>query len=483
MKKSIKIKLFIVITCFSILIIGLSWFFNAAYLEKYYLKRKKENLIHYGEIVKKDYKSEDILFQLEEIENNINGNITILNNKGTIKYTSFMTGRNNKGMSGFTYKYLKDNIKDLSKGKEVLDTFIHPNFNTKFLIYMTHLKNGDYLILQSSIASIKEGVNIAKDFHIYIGLISLIIAIIIAYIFSKVIIKPIIRLNDITKNMAKLDFSDKFSYKSDDEIGELGKNINYLSDKLDKTINELNKANKDLKKDIEKEKKLEMMRKEFISSVSHELKTPISLVQGFAEGLKDNVNEDRESKDYYCDVIIDETKNMEKLVKDLLDLSKLQLGKFKLKKEKINLIDVVESVINKYKKVFNERDINFRFKNNLREIYVLGDELRLRQVLINYINNALNHIDERKEISIKITKNNSLVRVCVKNSGNNISKEETEKIWDSFYKVDKSRNRKYGTTGLGLSIVKGIINLHNGHYGVINKKDGVEFYIKLSIKE
>ncbi|MTI69359.1 MAG: HAMP domain-containing histidine kinase [Firmicutes bacterium] len=225
------------------------------------------------------------------------------------------------------------------------------------------------------------------------------------------------------------------------------------------------------------------MRKEFISSVSHELKTPISLVQGFAEGLKDNVNEDKESKDYYCDVIIDETKNMEKLVKDLLDLSKLQLGKFKLKKEKINLIDVVESVINKYKKIFNERAINFRFENNSREIYVLGDELRLKQVLINYINNALNHIDERKEISIKITKNNSLVRVCVKNSGNNISKEETEKIWDSFYKVDKSRNRKYGTTGLGLSIVKGIINLHNGHYGVINKKDGVEFYIKLSIKE
>ncbi|MTI69358.1 MAG: HAMP domain-containing protein [Firmicutes bacterium] len=254
MKKSIKIKLFIVITCFSILIIGLSWFFNEAYLEKYYLKRKKENLISYGEIIKKDYNNEDILFQLEEIENNINGNITILNNKGTIKYTSFMTGRNNKGMAGFTYKYLKDNIKDLSKGKEVLDTFIHPNFNTKFLIYITHLKNGDYLILQSSIASIKEGVNIAKDFHIYIGLISLIIAIIIAYIFSKVIIKPIIRLNDITKNMAKLDFSDEFNYKSDDEIGELGKNINYLSDKLDKTINELNKANKDLKKDIEKGK-------------------------------------------------------------------------------------------------------------------------------------------------------------------------------------------------------------------------------------
>ncbi|QIB27772.1 sensor histidine kinase [Caloranaerobacter azorensis] len=223
------------------------------------------------------------------------------------------------------------------------------------------------------------------------------------------------------------------------------------------------------------------MRKEFISNVSHELKTPIALIKGYAEGLKDNVIDDIESKNFYCEVIMDEAEKMSKLVKDLLDLSQLESGHYSLNKEKFNICNLVDKILNKYSPIFKEKNINVSIKKDDDKMYVNGDRVRLEQVLVNLINNALNHIGAERvlEVTIRRLSNNAIISIY--NSGSFIPEDEIDRIWESFYKVDKSRARKYGGTGLGLSIVKNILKLHNSNYGVRNVKNGVEFWFELEL--
>ena len=275
--------------------------------------------------------------------------------------------------------------------------------------------------------------------------------------------------------MAKLDFSQKYDVKTDDEIGELGKTINDLSQQLNRKIVELNEANEKLKADIEKEKKIDAMRKEFISSVSHELKTPIALIQGYAEGLKDNIVTEEEDKNFYCEVISDETEKMEKLVKGLLTLSQIESGSVNLENKIFNIVHLVEKIVNKYKPILKNKNINLIIEHDDKELNVKADRSKIEQVLVNFINNAINHIDENGKLKIGLKDGQEKIRVSVCNTGSHIPKEEMDRIWDSFYKIDKSRAREYGGTGLGLSIVKGILELHNNAFGVLNKNEVLNF--------
>lgn len=278
--------------------------------------------------------------------------------------------------------------------------------------------------------------------------------------------------------MSKLDFSKKYAVQSDDEVGQLGKSINSLSDQLDRAIFSLTEANKKLREDIEQERRIDKMRKEFINNVSHELKTPIALIQGYAEGLKLNINEDEENKNYYCDVIMDEAGKMNRLVKDLLDLSQIESGSFKLDKTSFNISSLIESVLDKYRPVLFEKGIKVEL--DIPEyLTVNGDAGRIEQVLVNYLINAINHVDDKKEIKIQAVILNEKVKISVCNSGENIPDESLDKIWTSFYKVDKARTRSYGGTGLGLSVVKAIQELHGNSCGMENLEDGVLFWFEV----
>ncbi len=217
--------------------------------------------------------------------------------------------------------------------------------NIDFLALRTILNNKDILILKIPMPAISESANIANRFMLFTGVLAIIIGIVWALIFSKKFTKPVLYLNDITKNMANLNFSEKCIVDTDDELGQLANNINYLSSELDKAISGLHQENQKLEEDIERKKKVDNMRKEFISSVSHELKTPISLIQGYSEGLKENVMDNEEDKEFYCDVIIDEAKKMDILVKDLLNLSQIESGYFKLEKTKFNICDLVDQTV------------------------------------------------------------------------------------------------------------------------------------------
>ena len=281
--------------------------------------------------------------------------------------------------------------------------------------------------------------------------------------------------------MSNLDFDAKYTGKHKDEIGVLGNSMNELSAKLEGTILELKKANIELQKDIEQKIEIDEMRKDFISNVSHELKTPIALIQGYAEGLKDNINDDPESMEFYCDVIIDESDKMNKMVKKLLALTQIEFGNKQVNIERFNLVDVMEGIIKSVQLRAEQENVKIIFENK-EPVYVWADEFQIEEVITNYVSNAFNHIDGKRIIEMKIVEKDGIVRMSVFNTGKQIPENELENVWIKFYKVDKARTREYGGNGIGLSIVKAIADSMNKKCGVFNHEDGVEFWFELDGK-
>jgi signal transduction histidine kinase len=327
----------------------------------------------------------------------------------------------------------------------------------------------------------QESVIIANKFLAYVGIMSVIIGTLVMFYISKRFTKPIHQLAGIAKKMSDLDFDIKYEVTANDEIGELGCSINTLSEKLEKTISELKGANNELLSDIQNKTQIDEMRKDFLSNVSHELKTPIALIQGYAEGLKDNVNEDEESREFYCDVIIDEAKKMNSMVQKLISLNKLEFGSNQVNFERFDIVALINTILNSTEILFQQKDVALHFEK-YDPIYVWADEYLVEEVLTNYISNALNHVDGDKIIEIKLIQEKDVVRIAVFNTGANIPEEELDKIWVKFYKVDKARTREYGGSGIGLSIVKAIMDSLNRECGVMNRETGVEFWFELDTK-
>ena len=285
--------------------------------------------------------------------------------------------------------------------------------------------------------------------------------------------------------MSNLDFSQKYRIKDNgDEIDNLGKSINTMSDKLEDTITELRKNNSELEKDIEKKSKIDEMRKQFISDVSHELKTPIALIQGYSEGLIENVNTDEENRRFYSEVILDEANKMDKMVKELLELNKLEYGGKIFNNTSFDIVNLIKDNLRKYTVMLEEDNIEVEFKQK-DPIYVYADENFIEKVLNNYLSNAIKNVlevENKKYIEIKIKKlNPEKIRIYVFNTGKNINNENINKIWNRFYKEDSSRNRQKGGTGIGLSLVKAIMENYKNDYGVENKNNGVEFFFDINL--
>jgi len=352
-----------------------------------------------------------------------------------------------------------------------------------FILLSARLDNGYYMYIRMPIASIKESVKISNEFLYFVGSIIIVVGGIAILIISKRFTKPIAELNVIAKKMSKLDFSQKYKVKNrDDEIEELGKSINEMSDKLEKTIKQLKSNNIELEKDIEEKSKIDEMRKQFISDVSHELKTPIALIQGYSEGLIENVNTDEESRRFYAEVILDETNKMDKLVKQLLELMKLEYGKREFNDKKFDIVELINEVIRKSKVMLEENNINIKFEEK-ESVYVYADDFYIEQVINNYFTNAIKNvkeIDGEKLIKIELEELENKFKVKVFNTGKNIEEENLGRIWNRFYKVDEARTREEGGSGIGLAIVKAIMNNYKNNYGVENKQNGVEFYFEVN---
>ncbi len=336
------------------------------------------------------------------------------------------------------------------------------------------------------VASIHESVKISNKFLYLIGGFTIIIGGLVVSFISRKFTRPILELNDIANKMAKLDFSHKYKTRdAEDELNNLGKSINTMSDKLERTINRLRESNVELEKDIEEKSKIDEMRKQFISDVSHELKTPIALIQGYSEGLIENINTDEESRSFYASVILDEANKMDRLVKQLLELMKLEYGKREFNNDKFDICELIKETVRKSQVMLEENDIEVEYDKEL-SVLVNADAFYIEQVITNYFTNAIKNVKEinnQKLIKIQIKPDieKNIVRISVFNTGENIDEEKINRIWNRFYKIDESRNREDGGTGIGLSLVKAIMNNYGNSYGVVNKENGVEFYFDLEL--
>jgi signal transduction histidine kinase len=330
------------------------------------------------------------------------------------------------------------------------------------------------LIATSSLQPIGEAAAVIKEFYVYFYIIALFLILILSYILSNMIAKPLLNLNRVAQKMADFNFSIKYNVKSNDEIGSLGKTLNFLSEKLGNALSELQQANIKLKEDIKKEKKLEKMRREFVAGISHELKTPISIINGYAEALKDDVLED--DKDTLLDIIMEESEKMTVLLNDMLDLSVLESGTYELNLGEASIIDILDDLYSTFSAHIKNKDIHFIKNIAVNNPIIRCDIFRIEQVLTNLLTNAIRHTLKGSYIYLNACECSEGIMFEVINEGDGIPEDELPSIWEKFYRVDKSRNRSSGGTGIGLSIVKDILELHGFNYGVNNTETGVRFW-------
>ncbi len=491
--KSIRIKLFLTLCIVVIVIIAFLILTNNFVLETFYLYSKTKSLVSIYDTINSYYaqeQSDSSKIRLELEKAAINSNLDILiQSEGNISVYStnrdFMSNitdlnsindkitRNRKNIVFKNDKIMVRKIEDSTKG-------------ITFLMFSAKLDNDYQLYIRMPFASIKESVRISNKFLYLIGGFTILVGGIVVSFISRRFTTPILELNSIANKMSKLDFSHKYrTTDTEDEINNLGKSINTMSDKLENTIKQLKETNIELEKDIEEKSKIDEMRKQFISDVSHELKTPIALIQGYSEGLIENVNTDDENRKFYASVILDEANKMDKLVAQLLELMKLEYGKREFNNKEFDVCELIKEVIRKSKVMLEEKEITVQFDENA-SVMVLADDFYIEQVITNYFTNAIKHVKEengQKVIKINITPytENNIVRISVFNTGENIKEEDLTRIWNRFYKADESRNREDGGTGIGLSLVKAVMNNYKKQYGVINKENGVEFYFDLEL--
>ena len=490
--ESVRVKLFVTISTIIILIIVFLVIVNNLVLGQFYIYSKRQALKSVYETVNDYYQnpqSQDLETQLEKIAIQNNFDILLKNDKNVSIYTSNKDFYSTLGqMNEMTLKFKVGMGEIIEESDQyVIKKIKYNNNGVTYVLLSAKLDNGYQLYIRIPINAIQESVKISNNFlYLMAGMTILISAVIVSYV-SRRFTDPILELNDIAKRMSNLDFSQKYRITDvGDEINNLGKSINAMSTTLEKTIKQLRKTNLELEKDIEEKSKIDEMRKSFISDVSHELKTPIALIQGYSEGLLENVNTDEESRKFYAEVILDETNKMDKLVKQLLQLMKLEYGKREFNDAKFDIVELEKEVVRKSKVMLEEKGITVEFETP-EEVNVIADDFYIEQVVSNYLTNAIKNIkevDNKKIIKIEnvVDVENSKVRVKVFNTGDNIPEEYMAKIWNRFYKIDESRNRTDGGTGIGLSFVKAVMNNYQNNYGVINKDDGVEFYFELELK-
>lgn len=507
---SIRTKLTLITIIIITSIIFFTWLVNKTFIQSFYEKSKLDMINDTYESVQEIFAkeetgrlSEEAVSKIERISSVNNVNIYVFNfnrlfsehNKVGIdfQYPVSVSNVQNSKVFDKIAKYVNNNFVNRAETVEKMeghsDHTIYKVFDEKISSYdielVGELSTGQNIYISSNFESIKESADISNKFLAYVGIVAVIIGIVVMLIVSKSFSKPILELADIADRMSKLDFDVKYNVSTKDEIGQLGESINILSDRLKTTIGELKTANNELTKDIENKIQIDEMRKEFLSNVSHELKTPIALIQGYAEGLQEGVLEDAESRNYYCEVIIDEAAKMNTMVKKLLDLNHIEFGDNKVDIQRFDITSVINGIITSSAILIEQKETKVLFGE--KEEYVWADEYMIEEVITNYLSNALNYVDigdgeennRGRYIRIFYERKEKILRVCVFNTGQPIPEEELEKVWIKFYKVDKARTRQYGGSGVGLSIVKAIMDSHNSECGVSNVKGGVIFWFEL----
>lgn len=490
MRHSIKRQMAVVCIGLVVFTLAALLMINGCFLERYYVENKKDYFVKVYDILEEAAKEGNI--QQDTVESELSklaekGNISyiVINAQGSglpIWQAEHEEGMLLRQLLGYVSGKNQEGGKILTETEDYQIQKIKDPSNKLEYIEMCGTMSDDYLIsMRSPLESIRESVDIANKFLVYIGIVMIVVSAALVFYFSKRITDPLLELACLSQRMADLDFDAKYTSGGENEIGVLGMNFNTMSERLERAVSDLKSANYELQKDIEKKEKIDSMRTEFLANVSHELKTPIALVQGYAEGLREGISDDPESREFYCDVIIDEADKMNKMVKNLLTLNQLEFGSETVEFERFDIADLIRGVLQSCEILIQQKEVKLNFLQET-PVYVWADEFKVEQVVRNYVSNALNHVAGDKVIEIKILTEGEKARITVFNTGNPIPEEDVDKIWDKFYKVDKARTREYGGNGIGLSIVKAIMDSFQQEFGVINYDNGVQFWFELDLK-
>ncbi len=486
--KSLMLQLFVQLLSIVLFMVAFLLIINSRFIETLFYARARSEMSHAAQMIDEIEKpSSDFLDEIKKIEDNDTTYVEIFQGSSDkLRYSTIMNDVKNHTM--FDIEENKQlflgfaNAKKISSlqilevtenGTFYLGTEV-PN-DIEYLMYTTVLENGDTVRIFAQKSIIQSNAEYTSDIIKVVICVAGIALMVAFFIYAWLFTRPLIEMNDVTKHMAKMDFSKKCVTKSMNELGQLAENINSMSDSLAEALGDLKEKNRQLEIDIEHEHKMEKSRKEFISNVSHELKTPIAIIQGYAEGLKLGVSDNPEDNEEYLDVIIEESKKMNTIVLDLLELSYYESGSYKLSESSFSLNETINEYIAVQKIRIDENNISLQLKL-LPDMCVWGDEAKINMVLNNYFTNAVSHCEDEKIIRITAEEHSSFYRIRVFNTGKTIPEEQMEELWNNFFRGDKSRRRDEGRFGLGLSIVAAIQSMHGMKYGCENKNDGVEFW-------
>ncbi|MDS0526359.1 HAMP domain-containing histidine kinase [Clostridium sp. SHJSY1] len=487
MKQKLSFKLFFITLGLLITLMATTLIFQKVFFQGFYEKQKQSRLVTEVSSFKRLYSfelsnSSGLLTAMKNLEEKTNSKVAILSSNGeflTLPDKSNTPSSDNTFQIFFNILLNKGSLpKMLTKDQPIVETFdddISGNRKIGVASSMSlNSKNDCFVIAIASIQPIQEASDVMSQFYVYIFIGFIFISIFLSSFYSNLISKPLIRLNNVALKMSKMDFNERCTISSQDEIGSLANTLNFLSSNLDNALKDLKEKNQKLEADIEKERSLELMRKDFIASVSHELKTPIGIIEGYAEGIKDGIVSG-ENTSMYLETIIDESKKMGVLVSNMLELSKLESGVIKPKFETFNINRLLSKLVKKHSVNAEENHLHIIFNESTAYSYVFADIFQMEQVLTNLITNAIKYTPENNDIVISICEEDDLYKISVLNKGSYIDPNELDKLFNKFYRVDKARQRVQNSTGLGLSIVKNLLELHNFKYSLANTHTGVEF--------
>ena len=490
MRHSIKTKIMLLMLCIVAGLIALILIINSTFISRFYRNEKKEDILnayHQVEDILLRYdnaeiNSHDLCNEIERVTTHVGVSVVIVDSSWKIVYSSKNENGDDKDrVVDSIFAKQPEHVEILEKSDNyTIQNAYDKRMGDYYLEIWGTFSNGNVAMMRMPIQSIRDSIEISNRFIAYVGLIVALLSVIVSYVFSSYITKPVKELSSVAERMSEMDFTAKYTGDDKGEIGLLGSSINRMSEKLEKNISQLKSANIELRKDIENKNRIDENRREFLSNVSHELKTPIALIQGYAEGLKEGISDDPESTEFYCDVIIDEASKMNEMVKKLLTLNQLEWNDEPVM-ERFDVTELIRSIVNVNEIRMEQKDIKVVFDEK-EPVYVWSDEYKIEEVITNYLSNAINHCDFEKVIKITIQNKGNVARVSVFNTGANIPEEDIDKIWDKFYKVDKARTREYGGNGIGLSIVKAVMESSGRGYGVKNHSNGVEFWFELDCK-
>jgi len=465
MKWSIRKKVFLLFTAFAALMVLIGILSNALFLERYSIARNRvtlriasnriERLILSGE--------DDWEEQLLELDRTYGIGIRIADSDYNLVYSSAAAAK------GTDVKKIPKEIREFLNSKKWLVRRDHADvtvndYGNPNLIYARRLDNGNFLILSKSIKGIQESVTISNRFYLIVGIGLILIGGGATLIVSRIITKPIVEMSRVAANIAELEFGERIEVATNDEVGRLGESINEISEKLSRSISRM-------RQDI-------VRRKRLVRDLSHELKTPIGVIKGYAEGLQFGVADDPEKTARYCGVIAAECDRMDGMIRQLLELSRLENAETPLNRSVLPVELLFDSLKARFERDMEQKHIRFRLTAP-PGAQLKADEELMDRALSNLLTNAIRHTPEKGEIqlSVEYEAKNAVLRV--RNTGSPIPAEELDRIWDVFYSTDQSRGRDSGGHGVGLAIVQSIAALHGGSVSARNREDGVEFCMLL----